>query len=501
MTTEYILAIDQSTSGTKALLVDSYGKITHKKAVAHQQHYPNPGWVEHDPMEIYKNVKTLMIEVVESASIPLNQLKVLAITNQRETIVVWDKETGLPIHHAIVWQCRRTSDICKDLKDKGYETKIKAKTGLTLDPYFSASKVKWMLDNVEGAKEKAEAGKLLLGTIDSWLIWKLTNGKVHATDYTNASRTLLFNIHTLDWDKELLSIFDIPKSMLPEVKSSNDIFGVTEETGLPFSQLPISGVIGDSQGALFGQKCFEKGMAKATYGTGTSVLMHTGELVSAENGLVTSIAWGINGKVSYALEGIIHSTGDVMKWVKDELQLIDDISEAEPLATSLPDNQGVYLVPAFVGLGAPYWDPYARAAIMGISRNAGKAHFVRAALECIAYQVKDAIELMESESNITIKELKVDGGATSNQFLMQFQSDMLNSNVIASGVSELSSMGSVYLAGLGVGIWETIDEIILLNPENMVYEPIISDDVRDGYYQGWKQTVGRVIGKDQSVPV
>jgi glycerol kinase len=386
--------------------------------------------------------------------------------------------------------------MCKELKEKGYESIIHSKTGLTVDPYFSASKVKWILDNVEGAKDKANKGELLLGTIDSWLIWKLTNGNVHATDYTNASRTLLFNIHTLDWDKELLEIFDIPKEMLPNVKYSNEIFGEVKDKDLPLEKLSISGIIGDSQGALFGQKCFEPGMAKATYGTGTSVLMHTGEIVNGTNGLVTSIAWGLDGKVSYALEGIINSTGDIIKWIKEELGLINDIYEAEQLAISISDNQGVYLVPAFVGLGAPYWSPYTRAAILGMSRNTGKPHIVRAALESIAYQVKDVIELMRAESKINIRKLNVDGGATSNQFLMQYQADMLDIEVIASGISELSSMGSVYLAGLGVGIWKSTDEISKLHKTSEQYCPSLASDLRNKYYQEWKRSINGVLVKE-----
>ncbi|MEH7096306.1 glycerol kinase GlpK [Neobacillus vireti] len=490
---QYILAIDQSTSGTKVLLVNTKGQITHKCSASHTQHYPQTGWVEHDPVEIYENVKTLLTEVVQTTSVLENELAVLAITNQRETVVVWDKETGIPVYNAIVWQCRRTSDMCEELKKQGYETLIQSKTGLKADPYFSASKVKWILDHVDGVKGRAREGKLLFGTIDSWLIWKLTGGKVHATDYSNASRTLLFNIHTLQWDEELLNIFDIPREMLPEVKDSNELFGVTEDPSLPFIQLPISGVIGDSQGALFGQKCFEPGMAKATYGTGTSVLMQTGELVDGTNGLVTSIAWGLNGKVSYALEGIINSTGDTIKWLKEQLELIDEIGEAEQLACSISDNQGVYLVPAFVGLGAPYWKPYSRAAIMGISRNTGKPHIVRAALESIAYQVKDVIELMQSESNIQIKSVNVDGGATSNRFLMQYQADMLDIDVIASEVAELSSMGSVYLAGLGVGIWKSTEEINPLNQEHQLYQPLMTSDIRKEYYQGWKQSINSLL--------
>ncbi|MDM5327466.1 glycerol kinase GlpK [Neobacillus sp. CF12] len=489
----YILALDQSTSGTKALVVNSKGQIFQKSGLSHKQYYPQAGWVEHDPVEIYENVKKLLNEVVQTAEISDENLAVLAITNQRETIVVWDKETGIPVYNAIVWQCRRTSDSCKALKENGYENMIHAKTGLTADPYFSASKIKWIFDHVEGVKEKAWEGKLLVGTIDSWLIWNLTGGMVHATDYTNASRTLLFNIHSLGWDQELLDLFEIPSSMLPEVKSSNDSFGVTKDENLPFRDLVISGVIGDSQGALFGQKCFEPGMAKATYGTGTSVMMHTGELVKSQNGLVTSIAWGIDGRVDYALEGIIHCTGDVIKWIKDQLELIDDMSEVEKLATSIQDNEGVYLVPAFVGLGAPYWSPYTRAAIIGMSRNTGKAHIVRAGLESIAYQVNDCIELLVNESNIPIKKVNVDGGATSNQFLMQFQADMLGIDISASQVSELSSMGSAYLAGLGVGIWKSIEEINTLNPNHDVYQPLMPKNLRNKYLDGWKETIKSIV--------
>jgi glycerol kinase len=490
---QYILAIDQSTSGTKVLLVNSNGQITHKCSASHTQHYPQTGWVEHDPVEIYENVKALLNEMVQTTSVTEDELAVLAITNQRETVVVWDKETGIPVYNAIVWQCRRTSDMCKELKEQGYETIIQSKTGLKADPYFSASKVKWILDHVDGVKDSAREGKLLLGTIDCWLIWNLTGGRVHATDFSNASRTLLFNIHTLQWDDELLELFDIPKEMLPIVRCSNEVIGVIEDPTLPFIKLPISGVIGDSQGALFGQKCFEPGMAKATYGTGTSVLMQTGEMVEGSNGLVTSIAWGLSGKVNYALEGIINSTGDTIKWLKDQLELIDDIGEAELLASSLSDNEGVYLVPAFVGLGAPYWNPYSRAAIMGMSRSTGKPHIVRAALESIAYQVKDVIELMQSESKILIKSVRVDGGATSNRFLMQYQANMLEIDVIASELAELSSMGSVYLAGLGVGIWKSIDEINKLNQEHELYQSLMTSDVRDKYYQGWKQSVNGIL--------
>jgi len=493
--TDYIIAVDQSTSGTKVLLVDSNGKIVSKKAKSHQQYYPHPSWVEHDPLEIYQNVKQLLNDMLTEQAILHQHIKGLSITNQRETIVVWDKETGLPIYNAIVWQCRRTADLCGQLREDGHEKKFYEKTGLTLDPYFSATKVKWILENVDGAKEKAKNGNLLLGTIDSWLIWKLTNGKAHVTDYTNASRTALFNIHTCQWDQELLDILEIPVSLLPVVKSSNEIFGHITDEESAAKGFPISGVIGDSQGALFGQKCFEQGMAKATYGTGTSVLVYTGELIPSENGLVTSIAWSIDHQVEYALEGVIHSTGDTISWLKEQLELIKDVSELEPLARTIPDNQGVYLIPAFVGLGAPYWDPYAKAAIIGMSRSSKKAHIIRAALESTVYQVKDAATLIEQESNISIKELRVDGGATGNQFLMQFQADMLGVNIRISELAELSAMGSVYLAGLGFGIWKSINEIKGLNQEANIYQPQMQEAIQKKYYAGWQQAVGYVIGK------
>ncbi|WP_100406067.1 glycerol kinase GlpK [Bacillus solitudinis] len=488
---KHILAIDQSTSGTKALLVNEDGKIIHKQAESHKQYYPHSGWVEHSPDEIYDNVTRLMNEVVKATS--LDNIAVLAITNQRETVVVWDKNTGMPIYNAIVWQCRRTTDICLKLKEQGHEATVQSKTGLTIDPYFSASKVKWILEHVERAKQKATQGDLLLGTIDSWLIWKLTDGKVHATDFSNASRTLLFNIHTLEWDQELLDIFGIPHSMLPEVRSSNDTFGLVEDQTIFVKGLSISGVVGDSQGALFGQKCFEPGMAKATYGTGTSVMLHTGECVNGTNGLVTSIAWGIDGKVEYALEGIINSTGDVIKWLIEDIGLISNLDETEGLAASLENNEGVYLVPAFVGLGAPYWSPNTRAAILGMNRNTGKSQIIRAALESIAYQVRDVIELMQAESGIKIKELKVDGGATSNRFLMQYQADMLKMEVVASTVSELSSLGSVYLAGLGIGIWKSTEEIKSLNQKSESFKPLMEAELRSLYYQGWKKSVQSVL--------
>lgn len=490
----YIIGVDQSTSGTKAVMVDSNGDILAKSQKEHRQYYPEPGWVEHDPAEIYENVKLVLKDVVDKGNFITTDIEALAITNQRETVVVWDKNTGLPVYNAIVWQCRRTAELCDELKTRGLDNTIKNKTGLMMDSYFSATKVKWILDNADGAREKAEKGELLLGNIDTWLIWKLTGGRVHATDYTNASRTLLFNIKTLEWDKELLNIFGIPESMLPQVRSSNDMFGYTDPSQTFGVSIPISGVIGDSQGALFGQQCFEMGMAKATYGTGSSVLMNTGyKLIESRNGLVTAIAWGIDGKVDYALEGIINSSGDTLKWVKENLGIFNNFSEVEPMINSLSSNEGVYLVPAFTGLGIPYWDAYARAAIVGMTRGCNKNHLVRAAVESIAYQIKDAVDSIQCESGINLKELRVDGGATENKFLMQFTADMLESNVVKSAVSELSVMGAVYLAGLGTGIWKSKDEIMKLRKNGETYVPAIDDNLRKKYYSGWKTAVKRVL--------
>lgn len=494
MDKRYILAVDQSTSGTKSMVVDSRGEILARSSKEHVQHYPKLGWVEHDPLEIYENVKTVLKDVVNKCNLKPSDIYVIAITNQRETVVVWDRNTGVPVYNAIVWQCRRTAEICDELRNKGLEDIIKEKTGLMLDPYFSATKVKWILDNVQGAREKADRGELLLGNIDSWLIWKLTGGKSHATDYTNASRTLMFNIKTLAWDDDLLKIFDIPETMLPEVKCSDDIFGETKSGELFDISLPISGVIGDSQGALFGQQCFEVGMAKATYGTGSSILMNIGkQYIEPKSGLVTAIAWGVDGEVEYALEGIIHCTGDTIKWVKENLGLFQEFSELEEMINSVSDNENVYVVPAFSGLGIPYWDAYARAAIVGMSRGSNKKHIVRAAVESIAYQIRGAVEVIQSESLISLKELRVDGGPTSNKFLMQFQADMLKVNVVKASIAELSSMGSVYLAGLAAGIWNSKEEIRKLRKASDIYEAVMEDSLREKYYDGWQKAVKRVL--------
>ncbi|MEC1355095.1 glycerol kinase GlpK [Bacillus sonorensis] len=493
MNEKYILVIDQSTSGTKALIVDQQGSVVARKTGSHKQIYPQSGWVEHDPIEIYESVKAAINAIAESNQKIIDKVKALTITNQRETVIVWDKQTGEPVYNAIIWQCRRTASMCTFLKDKGYEEKVHSKTGLTIDPYFSATKVKWILDNISGVRERAENGDLLLGTIDSWLLWKLTNGNVHATDVTNASRTLLFNINSLNWDDELLEIFDIPKLMLPEVRFSDDIYGFIQDSELLLPKIPISGVIGDSQAALFAQRCFHKGTAKATFGTGTSVMVFTEELVDAKDGLVTSIAWGLNKEVKYALEGIIHTTGDIIKWMKDDLTLFDDFDEAESLAAMLEDNGGVYLVPAFVGLGAPYWSPNTRAGITGISRNTNKSHIIRAGLESIVYQVKDVIQLIYQDTNVAVKELKVDGGATSNAFLMQFLSDVLGIKVIVSNVSELSALGSAYLGGLGIKLWNSIEEINQLRNEQHIFEPKMNQETREQFYSEWKHAIHSLL--------
>ncbi|NOU94257.1 glycerol kinase GlpK [Paenibacillus sp. LMG 31456] len=495
METSYILAVDQSTSGTKALLIDKLGQIKGRCSIEHPQIYPKPGWVEHDPIVIYCNVVQVIQEVLHTTGTTPRQVAVITITNQRETAVVWDKETGQPVYNAIVWQCRRTSEQCADLKAKGHEAGVKAKTGLVLDPYFSASKIRWILDHADtNALHNGVKGQLLAGTIDSWLIWKLTGGAVHATDYTNASRTSLFNIHTLQWDSELIEMFGVGRVALPEVKSSNDLFGYTNEPALFSERIPISGVIGDSQAALFGQLCHRPGMAKATYGTGTSVMMNIGSRAAQPvNGLVTAIAWGIDGKVDYALEGIIHCTGDCLKWVRDQMGLFNDYSEAEVQAASLTDNEGVYLIPAFVGLGAPYWEPNAKAAIIGMSRSSDKRHIIRAALESITYQVRDTVELMEAESGIRIQGLRVDGGASENRFLMQYQSDMLQINVVKPAISELSAVGSALLGGLCVGTWNNLEELYDLFSSETIYSCQADATIIDDYYEGWKKAVQTII--------
>ncbi|GFZ91962.1 glycerol kinase [Paenibacillus marchantiophytorum] len=491
----YLLAIDQSTSGTKALIVDREGTIITRSTVSHVTSYPKLGWVEQDPIEIYNNVKRAAHEAMSSAGIGAETLAALTITNQRETAVIWDRMTGLPVYQAIVWQCQRTADLCAAYQAAGLEDRVRSKTGLMLDPYFSAAKWRWILQHVEGVQDKLAAGYLLAGTMDSWLIWKLTGGHVHATDYTNASRTSLFNIHTLEWDEELCSLFEVPRSLLPEVKSSDAIFGYTEDSTLfGGNRVPITGVIGDSQAALFGNQCFRVGMAKATYGTGSSVLMNVGDKpVQAGNGLVSAIAWGIDGKVTYAVEAVIRTSGDCLSWVRDNLGLFSDFVEMEELLQEVPDSGGVYLVPAFVGLGAPYWDSYARASITGMNRGTNKAHIIRAALESIAYQVYDAVKLIEDETGIALQELRADGGGTSNDSLMKFQSDLLGKSVRKSEVAELSSLGSAYIGGISIGFWTSMTEITSKDNACHIYTPTIEIEVREAYCAGWKKAVNSVL--------
>ncbi len=499
---KFILSIDQSTSGTKALFVDRHGHVLARSSEEHKQMYPSPGWVEHDPVEIYNNVKKAARSSLKLAGIDASKLAAISITNQRETAVIWDKTTGMPIYNAIVWQCQRTADICAELMAAGHEPLVQAATGLRLDPYFSAAKWAWILEHAADAKQLLAEGKLLAGTIDSWLVWKLTGGSIHATDYTNASRTSLFNIHSLTWDEELCRMFGVPHELLPVVKSSDEVFGYTDDPELFPEKVPISGVIGDSQAALFSQLCLEPGMAKATYGTGTSVLMNVGDKpANSGNGLVTAIAWTISGKVTYALEAIIRTSGDSIKWVRDKLGLFDSFEEMERYLEKAPDNEGVYLVPAFVGLGAPYWDPYARAAIIGMTRRTGKAHIIRAALESIAYQVRDAVDLMEEETGIRLKVLLADGGASDNAILMQFQADLLDNPVVKSDVSELSAMGSIYLAGLGVGYWKSLKEIAALTKSGKCYEALMPAEERERQYAGWKKAVNSVLNVNQKTNV
>ena len=494
MDRKYIMALDQGTTSSRAILFDKEGNVVATSQKEFTQFYPKVGWVEHNPMEIWGSQSGVMREVLETNSIRPEEVCAIGITNQRETTIVWEKSTVKPVYNAIVWQCRRTSEICDELKEKGYEKLIKDKTGLILDAYFSATKIKWILDNVEGAREKAENGELLFGTVDTWLIWNLTRGKVHVTDYTNAARTMLYNIKELKWDDEILEILDIPKSMLPDVKPSSYIYGHTDEGMLSGAQIPIAGCAGDQQAALFGQTCFEEGSAKNTYGTGCFMLMNTGEnIVESKHGLLTTIAWGVDGKVEYALEGSIFIGGASIQWLRDELRVLYDAKQSEFYANSVKDTNGVYVVPAFAGLGAPYWDMYARGAIMGLTRGANRAHLVRATLESIAYQVKDVLNAMQEDSGLKLKDLRVDGGASSNNFLMQFQSDILDVNIDRPKVVETTALGAAYLAGLAVEFYNNKDEIKKSWIIDREFIPNMSDDKRNLLYKGWKKAVSRSL--------
>ena len=491
MTKKYILALDQGTTSSRAIIYSFEGQIVKVAQKEFTQIYPKAGWVEHDPMEIWGSQSGVVSEIMAMTGITAEQIAAIGITNQRETTVVWERKTGKPVYNAIVWQCRRTSAICDELKAKGLENYIRENTGLVLDAYFSGTKVKWILDNVEGARQQAKNGELLFGTIDTWLIWNLTKGKVHVTDYSNASRTMLYNIKDLKWDEKILKELDIPASMLPEVKPSSAVYGNTDAR-IFGTEIPIAGDAGDQQAALFGQACYNPGMVKNTYGTGCFMLMLTGEkLVHSENGLLTTIAWGINNKVEYALEGSIFIAGAAIQWLRDGLKIIYDAKDSDYFATKVPDSLGVYVVPAFVGLGAPYWDMYARGAIMGLTRGTNRNHITRATLESIAYQTRDVLELMRNECGIDLCELRVDGGACANDFLMQFQSDILGVPVERPEIIETTAMGAAYLAGLAVGFWKDQSMIAERRKVNRRFQPGMDEDKKEKLYAGWKKAVKR----------
>lgn len=487
----YVIALDQGTTSCRAIVFDKQGNMIGKEGREFRQIYPQPGWIEQNPEEIWQCQLNVLKQVLKNNGIRVQDIAAIGITNQRETVVMWDRHTGKPVYNAIVWQCRRTASLCEEIKQKGLTSIIKEKTGLVIDAYFSATKISWILRQIQGARNMAEAGDLLVGTIDAWLVWNLTGGKVHATDYTNASRTMLYNINDLCWDFELLEQMEIPKCLLPEVKSSSGFFGVTDSRLLG-REIPITGVAGDQQAALFGQACFDKGMVKNTYGTGCFLLMHTGrDRIVSHNNLLSTIAWGIDGTIEYALEGSVFVAGAAVQWLRDELNLIDDAAQSEELALRVKDSNGVYVVPAFVGLGAPYWDMYARGAILGLTRGVNRAHIVRATLESIAYQTRDIIEAMEEDSNIPLKTLKVDGGACANNFLMQFQADILGVPVIRPENIETTAQGAAFLAGLEAGVWDDKQGIKSLQNEDRQFKPCMSGEYRANKYKGWKKAVQR----------
>ncbi|BDG35313.1 glycerol kinase GlpK [Saccharococcus caldoxylosilyticus] len=487
---QYILSLDQGTTSSRAILFNQKGEIVHIAQKEFTQYFPKPGWVEHNANEIWGSVLAVIASVLSEAEVKPEQVAAIGITNQRETTVVWDKHTGLPIYNAIVWQSRQTAGICEQLKQQGYDDLFRKKTGLLIDPYFSGTKVKWILDNVKGAREKAENGDLLFGTIDTWLIWKLSGGRAHVTDYSNASRTLLFNIHTLQWDEEILTILDIPKSMLPEVRPSSEVYAKTVSYHFFGVEVPIAGAAGDQQAALFGQACFAEGMAKNTYGTGCFMLMNTGgKAVQSQHGLLTTIAWGIDGKVEYALEGSIFVAGSAIQWLRDGLRMIKQAADSETYAEKVDSTDGVYVVPAFVGLGTPYWDSDVRGAVFGLTRGTTKEHFIRATLESLAYQTKDVLAAMEADSGIALKTLRVDGGAVKNNFLMQFQSDILGVPVERPVINETTALGAAYLAGLAVGYWKDREEIASQWQLERQFEPQMAKEKQEALYAGWKKAV------------
>lgn len=494
MTKKYIMALDQGTTSSRAILFDKSGKILHTVQQEFTQYFPQSGWVEHNADEIWSSVLAVIAGVLSEKNIAAEQIEGIGITNQRETTVIWDKNTGKPIYNAIVWQSRQTAEICDNLKESGYNDLFRDKTGLLIDAYFSGTKVKWILDNVQGAREKAERGDLLFGTIDTWIVWKLSGGKRHVTDYSNASRTLMYNIHELKWDEELLSILDVPASMLPEVRPSSEIYAHTEKSHFFGHAAPIAGIAGDQQAALFGQACFESGMVKNTYGTGCFMLMNTGDkAVKSDHGLLTTLAWGIDGKVEYALEGSIFVAGSAIQWLRDGLRMFRNSSESEEYAKRVESTEGVYVVPAFVGLGTPYWDSDVRGAIFGLTRGTEKEHLIRATLESLAYQTKDVLDAMEADSGISLKTLRVDGGAVENDFLMQFQADLLNVPVERPLISETTALGAAYLAGLAVGFWTDRSEISSHWNLDRPFEPKMEQQQREDLYAGWQKAVKAAI--------
>ncbi|MCL2672625.1 MAG: glycerol kinase GlpK [Clostridiales bacterium] len=491
---KYIIALDQGTTSSRALLFDEDQNIVCAAQREFAQIYPQPGWVEHDPMEIYASQYAVFMEALTKSGIAVRDVAGIGITNQRETTILWDRRTGAPVYNAIVWQCRRTHALCEELKARGLAPYIKQATGLIVDAYFSATKIAWILDNVPGARERAEAGELCFGTVDTWLVWKLSGGRAHVTDVTNASRTMLFNIHSLQWDEALLSALHIPLAILPEVKSSSEIYATVNVQG---HHIPLAGIAGDQQAALFGQRCFGVGEAKNTYGTGCFLLMNTGRVAaSSQNGLLTTIAIGLNGKVQYALEGSVFVGGAVVQWLRDELGLVRNAAETEIFANAVPDSAGVYIVPAFSGLGAPYWDMYTRGSMQGITRGTNRNHIVRAALEAIAYQSKDVLDAMQADTGISLSSLHVDGGASANNFLMQFQANILNKTVLRPATTEATALGAAYLAGLAVGVWPDISALSNRPRSEQRFEPNMDADRREALLQGWKKAVARSLGWD-----
>ncbi len=494
MDKEYILAFDQGTTSSRAIIFDRAGKIVKTAQKEFKQIYPQAGWVEHDPMEIWGTQSGVAREVLESAGISPHAIAAIGITNQRETAIVWDKNTGSPLYNAIVWQCRRTAPYCDELKERGLDQYVKKNTGLLLDAYFSATKVHWILEQVPGAIERAKRGELLFGTVDTWLIWNLTRGKVHVTDYSNAARTMLFNIRSLEWDQKLLEELDIPPSMMPSVRPSSSVYGYTDGETFGGAKIPIAGIAGDQQASLFGQACFAKGEVKNTYGTGCFMLMNTADqLVESNNGLLTTIAWGLDGKVEYALEGSVFNAGSAIQWLRDELRMIHDAPDSDYFAEKVADTNGVFFVPAFTGLGAPYWDMYARGTVLGLTRGANKNHLIRSVLESIAYQTRDVLEAMQEDSGTPLVALKVDGGASRSDFLMQFQADILGVQVERPRVIETTALGAGYLAGLAVGFWESKEHIQRNWAQDRVFNSAMGEDRRAELYGQWKRAVERAL--------